>query len=148
MTNLGDRPVMLADSADPPHAAWLPAGHRAENDERLPACDDSIGQWFVGRSVGEVFLATVEPEVRSTLATVAVTHCAEQHRVSRLKAVQEQALCHRAGHLNAYLSADVSKVLQMRRQDNPDHVNTWTSTESTAGRSRTIGAQLSPSAEW
>ena len=33
---------------------------------------------------------------------------------------------------------------QMRRQHDPDHHSVWTSTESTAGRSRTIGAHVSP----
>ena len=33
---------------------------------------------------------------------------------------------------------------EVRRQDDPDHGSTWASTESTGGRSRTIGAQLSP----
>ena len=33
---------------------------------------------------------------------------------------------------------------QMGRQHNPDHGRVWTSTDSTAGRSLTIGAQVSP----
>src|SRR6202008_2962543 len=33
---------------------------------------------------------------------------------------------------------------EVGRQDHPDHVSDWTSTDRTAGRSRTIGIQLSP----
>ena len=42
------------------------------------------------------------------------------------------------------LAFDSRQSPQMERQRDADHFNVWTSTESTAGRSRTIGAQESP----
>ena len=119
------------------------------------AGDDPVGQRRVGRVVGEVFGAAVEAHVRPTLAAVAVTDRAEQHRILRLQAVQQPALGDRSGTVEGPATSMRTSPLTRARffrcagQDNPDHGNTWTSTESTAGRSRTIGAQLSPlSAEW
>ena len=40
-------------------------------------------------------------------------------------------------------AADLREVAQMIREDHPNH-SVCTSTDSTAGRSRTIGFQLSP----
>ena len=42
------------------------------------------------------------------------------------------------------LTIDARQRPQMYRELEPDHGNVWTSTDSTAGRSRTIGAQWSP----
>ena len=36
---------------------------------------------------------------------------------------------------------------KMGRQNHADHDSVWTSTETTAGRSRTIGAQVSPASD-
>ena len=41
-------------------------------------------------------------------------------------------------------SVDARELLQMRGQHHANHGSVCTSTESTAGRSRTIGAQVSP----
>ena len=42
------------------------------------------------------------------------------------------------------LAVDARQRAQMGGQHDADHGSVWTSTDSTAGRSRTIGAQLSP----
>ena len=41
-------------------------------------------------------------------------------------------------------AGDLREGAQVRRELHPDHRRVWTSTERTAGRSRTIGAQESP----
>jgi hypothetical protein len=43
-----------------------------------------------------------------------------------------------------YVAIDARQRAQMRRQNDTNHGSVCTSTESTAGRSRTIGFQLSP----
>jgi hypothetical protein len=43
-----------------------------------------------------------------------------------------------------YFTINVGEGTQMRRKNNAHHGNVWASTESTAGRSRTIGFHLSP----
>src|SRR6266851_3375517 len=50
----------------------------------------------------------------------------------------------RAGDVEQYVLLDVRQIPQMRRECDPDHFRVWTSTDSTAGRSRTMGVQLSP----
>ena len=45
-------------------------------------------------------------------------------------------------HVN--LALEPRQRSQVRREHNPDHDSVWTSTESTFGRSRTIGFQVSP----
>ena len=58
--------------------------------------------------------------------------------------VENGAGSQRTFELEFDLAVDPSQIAQMRRQNDADHGNVWTSTESTAGRSRTIGAQWSP----
>ena len=41
-------------------------------------------------------------------------------------------------------SFDAGQVAQMPGKQDADHASVWTSTESTGGRSRTMGAQVSP----
>ena len=67
-----------------------------------------------------------------------------QHReagLERVEHLREARAC-----LELDLAVDLGEVLQVRRQHHADggHSRVCTSTESTAGRSRTIGAQLSP----
>jgi DNA polymerase-3 subunit alpha len=49
-----------------------------------------------------------------------------------------------ARDVELHFAAGARQVAQMRREHDPDHGSVWTSTESTAGRSRTIGSQWSP----
>jgi hypothetical protein len=47
-------------------------------------------------------------------------------------------------NVELHLAADARESSKMRRELNSDHGSVWTSTESTAGKSRTMGAQESP----
>ena len=67
-----------------------------------------------------------------------------QHRVAGLQRVQDGPLGDRAGDPRRTSPSIAGQGAQVRGQDHPDHGSVWTSTDSTAGRSRTIGAQLSP----
>ena len=67
-----------------------------------------------------------------------------QHRIAGLERVEDRALRDRALDLELHLAVDARQRPQMRREHDSDHGSVWTSTESTAGRSRTMGAQLSP----
>src|SRR3989454_6290682 len=50
-----------------------------------------------------------------------------------------------SSHLVISYAVFCLKKKQMRREDNADdHDSVWTSTETTEGRSRTMGSQLSP----
>src|SRR5262249_62400352 len=67
-----------------------------------------------------------------------------EHRIAGFQLVEERADRDSAVHVEHDLVADARERPQMLRQDYADHRSVWTSTESTAGRSRTIGVQLSP----
>ena len=64
--------------------------------------------------------------------------------IAGLERVEDRALRRPALDVNLHLVADVRQRPQMWRQYHSNHGNVCTSTESTAGRSRTIGAQVSP----
>ena len=76
-----------------------------------------------------------------------IANGALQHRVASLKGIKNRPLRDLTLHFEVYLAADLRQRSQMRRQHDPNaptHASVWTSTESTAGRSRTIGFQESP----
>ena len=67
-----------------------------------------------------------------------------QHRIGRLERVEDGALRRRFLDVEGDLSLDARKRPQVVRKDDADHGSVCASTESTAGRSRTIAVQLSP----
>ena len=73
-----------------------------------------------------------------------IADSAPQHGVARLERIEYRTLRHRSGDFEDHLVADVRQVAEMVRKSDADHVIVCTSTESTAGKSRTIGFQLSP----
>src|SRR5215213_192068 len=85
-----------------------------------------------------------EPQQRTALTSDMVANGPTQHRISRLERIKDRASCHVAINLKLHIAADTRKRSQMCRQNNQNHVSVWTSTESTGGRSRTIGDHVSP----
>jgi hypothetical protein len=73
-----------------------------------------------------------------------VAHGPTQHGISSFELVEYRPLSHGGLDVKVYVAIDVRQRAQMRRQNNANHGSVCTSTESTAGRSRTIGFQLSP----
>ena len=122
----------------------LAAGHGSEDDEWFRAGDDRVGQRRIGWLVGEVLFARKEPDECSALFGVAVTECSTQNRVLSFERIKDKALGGWAVDLECHFAVDVRDCPEMRGENDSDHGNVCTSTESTAGRSRTIGAQLSP----
>ncbi len=102
------------------------------------------GQRVVGRVMGQVLLAGEEPDEGTPRATIMITDGPAQHRVAGFQGVQHRPLSHRARDIEVHLPIDAGEGPQVRGEHDPDHGSVWTSTDSTAGRSRTIGAQLSP----
>jgi hypothetical protein len=94
--------------------------------------------------VGEILLAGEEPQERSALPGDVVADRSAQHRIADLERVQDRALRDRPLDVHLHLAADMRERPQMGREHHPDHGSVWTSTDTTAGRSRTMGAQLSP----
>jgi hypothetical protein len=73
-----------------------------------------------------------------------VAHRTAQHGISSFELVEYRSLSHCGVDAEFYVAIDARQGAQMRWQNNANHGSVCTSTESTAGRSRTIGFQLSP----
>src|SRR5438105_13314633 len=122
----------------------LPARDRTDHEEGFLPGGDVGRQRCIRRLVRQVLLAREEPYERAALSSRVVTYGAPQHRIGGLQCVEDGALRHRALHVERDLVADVCKRPQMMRKHDADPRSVCTSTESTAGRSRTIAAQVSP----
>src|SRR5262252_10319852 len=94
--------------------------------------------------MGEVFRACEEADEGTALPRDVVADRSPQDRIVLLQSVEDRPSRGGGGHIHPDLPRDLRQRAQMRRQDHPDHARVWTSTENTDGRSRTIGAQLSP----
>src|ERR1035441_9945652 len=92
----------------------------------------------------QVLLAGEEAQERPALLGDVVADGAAQHWVTGFERVKDRALRDSALDFDLHLAANVRQRPQMCRQYDSDHGSVCTSTESTAGRSRTMGAQLSP----
>ena len=92
----------------------------------------------------QIFRAGEEAHERPALLGDVVADRPLQHRIGILKRVEDRALRDRTFDVEFHLAPNVRQRAQMCRKPDPDHGSVWTSTESTAGRSRTMGAQLSP----
>src|SRR5436309_586395 len=140
-------PSTRATSGGPPdrhRAVRLPARHGPDDQEGLRPRRDRVGQRGVGRFVGHILLAGEAPHERPAPLRDLVADRPAQHRIGGLERVEDRALRDRTVDLERHLAADVRQLPQVRREDDPDHGSVWASTDSTAGRSRTMGAQLSP----
>src|SRR5207244_8385935 len=89
-------------------------------------------------------LSDSKPEERPALLVDWAANRPAQHRIAGLERVEHRALRGRTLDLERHLAADARQRPQMCREHDSDHGSVCTSTESTAGRSRTMGAQLSP----
>jgi len=122
----------------------LAAGDGSEDQEGLGPRGDGVWQRSVGLLVGEILAAGEETQERAALLRDVIADRAAEHRVTGFERVENGALRGLASDLELNFTANVRQSSQMWREDDSDHANVWTSTESTGGRSRTIGAQLSP----
>jgi hypothetical protein len=95
----------------------------------------------------DAYAAFALPDVLGgpTLLRPMLADCAAQHRILRLQCVQNCVQRHRASDLKFNHRVDLRQRPQVRGHHHADHHSTCTSTDNTAGRSRTIGIQLLPS---
>src|ERR1700731_108534 len=92
----------------------------------------------------EILCAREEPQKWPALLRNLIANRAAQHRIAGLERVQYRTLRRRTLNRKLHVALHSCQRPQMRRQHHADHGKVCASTESTAGRSRTIGAQLSP----
>jgi len=94
--------------------------------------------------MGQILLAREETQKRPSLLRDVIADGPAQHGVAGLKRLEDRPLCDRTVEFERHLAADMGKRSQVLREYDADHGSVCTSTDSTAGRSRTIGFQLSP----
>jgi len=111
--------------------------------------------------MGKVLLAGKEAQEGPSQVCDVVADGSPEHRVLGFELVKDRALGHGTLDLEYEFAADTRQTSKMEWEYDSDHgplpwnrnaprlsaaihASVWTSTESTAGRSRTIGAQLSP----
>ena len=87
---------------------------------------------------------TLEPTQRPAQVSDMIAHRPTQHGIASFELVEYGPLSHSRINVECYVAIDARQRAQMRRQNNSNHGSVCTSTESTAGKSRTIGFQLSP----
>src|SRR6266550_1063453 len=135
-------PLSLRERGD----SRLPSGNRPDHEEGLRPLNDRVGQRSVRRLVRQVPLAGEEPQEGPPPLGDVVADRAAQHGIAGLERVQHRAPRDRPPRrdVERHLALHLRQCPQVRRQHHADHRSVWTSTDSTAGRSRTIGAQLSP----
>src|SRR5258705_2472567 len=139
------RASRIPDSPAPPPAfRALATGHRPDDQVRLRARRDRVGERGVGRLVGQVLLAGEEAEERPALLREVVADRPAQHRIGGLERVEHRALRDRPRDLELHLAVHARERPEMGRQHDPDHGSVWTSTHTTALRSPPMCVQLSP----
>src|ERR1700674_151531 len=109
----------------------------------FPRCD-SVGQRGIRRLKGIVLLASEEAQERAAFLGDMISDRAAQHRILGLEGVEHRTLRDGTLDVELHLGADARQRPQMSGEYDANHGSVWTSTESTAGRSRTMGVQLSP----
>src|SRR4051812_44100986 len=91
----------------------------------------------------QIRLAREKPHVWTALLGDMIADRASQHGVSSLQRI-EKAFDSALLDFDLELAVQAPQRSQMRREYDSNHLIVWTSTESTAGRSRTMGLQVSP----
>ena len=144
MVTVLDNYLLFGFSLQPRIFSVLAASHGPHYPKRLRTPCDGSGQRGVERLVGQILTTGEKPDKRSPLFGGKVTDSAAQHRVGRFQGVQDCAPGNGSFDLKFHFTVDASQGAKVCREHNPDHGKTCASTESTAGRSRTMAVQLSP----
>ena len=125
-------------------AGWSAAGDGADDEEGLRTRGDRVGERRVRQLVGEILATSEEPQERPALLRDVIADRAAQHRVAGFERIDDRTLRSHTLNVELHFAADVRKSAKVRRELNSDHGSVWTSTERTAGKSRTMGAHVSP----
>src|SRR3989442_13432211 len=128
----------------PPFLAGSAAGDGPDDEKRLCPRRDRVGKRGIWGVVGQVPLARKDSQERPSLRGDVVADRPSEHGIAGLERVEHCASSDPPQNVELHLAFDLGQRPQVWRQHHADHGSRWTSTDSTAGRSRTIGAPLSP----
>src|SRR6202023_2593610 len=124
--------------------ASYPPRNGSDNQKWLNARNYCVRQRRVHRIVRQIFTTRKKSQKWSSLLRNMFANRPAQHRESRPQCVQHRTPRHGTLHFKLHFAVKRRECPQMRGHHHSNHANVCTSTESTAGRSRTIGFQLSP----
>src|SRR5690242_3486212 len=119
-------------------------GDGADDEEGFRSRGNRLRQWGVWLFMGKVLATSEEAQKRPTRLRDVVADRTTQHRVPTLERVDDGALCDGRLKIEFHFTADFREPTEVRRKNHANHGSVWTSTESTAGRSRTMGDHVSP----
>ena len=122
----------------------LAARNGRHDEKRLRPARDRLGEGLIGRFQGKVALASKEAQERPAALSSVIANGPAQHRLMGFERIEDGALRRHTLDREPNLAVDVGMHPQMRWEDDADHGSVCTSTDNTAGRSRTMGVQLSP----
>src|SRR6476620_1936133 len=126
------------------HSGYLSTRNCTDDQEWFCPIRNRIRQRSIGRFMGQIFAAGKKPDHWPSSPGHMITHRPAQHRIFCFNRVQQRALSQRSIEFKSYFSVDVRQRSQVWRKNNANHGNVCASTDSTAGKSRTIGFHLSP----
>src|SRR6266403_123766 len=112
--------IVQLRGADPRSRLLLTARNRPDDEKGLLARGDRVGQWGIGRFMGEIFLACKEPQEWPALLCDVIADGPPQHGIAGLERVEYRALRDRTFDLNLHFAAGVRQRPQMLRQREPD----------------------------
>src|SRR5689334_25274397 len=127
-----------------PRAYASPAGDCADDHEWLGAARNRRRQGSIRGFMGKILGASKKAHEGAAFVCHLITDRAAEHRIAGLQSIEHGSLGNFTADRKQHLAIDVGKFTQMRRQSNADHGNVCASTDTTAGRSRTIAVQVSP----
>src|SRR5580704_8674265 len=120
------------------------AGNRSDDQQRLAPRRNRFRQRYIGWLMREILLTSKETQKRPALSRDVIAYGPSQHRIAELKGIEHQPQRRWCFNLERHLAPCLRQRSQMLREDDSNHGSVCTSTLSTAGKSRTIGFQLSP----
>jgi len=120
------------------------ASHRSDDHERLGPGQDGRRQRRARRLVRPILAAGKETDEGPALEGGGIADGSAKDGVAGLESIKDGRDGRRAGDFQFYLAVDAGERAEVEGQDDADHGRVWTSTERTAGRSRTMGCQESP----
>src|SRR5215469_1687641 len=138
----------ISDPTPARRRAGLTAGDGPDDKQRFGAGGNRLRQWCVGRFVRNVFPTRKEAQKRPALLRQMIANCPAQHRIARFDRVHNRPNRYRSAYCELNFASHVRQGTKMRWQHHAYrsrcHAIVWTSTDNTAGRSRTMGFHVSP----
>src|SRR5580693_1275605 len=126
----------------------LSARDGSKDEQRFFALSNSFGQRRIGRLMRQILGAGKEAQKRAALQSSVVTDRAAQHGITAFECIEDSPDGHGFSNLQFQRPLHLRERAQVKGDFDLDqrtaHDSVCTSTDSTAGRSRTMGFQWSP----